>query len=48
MSGHKVNLTDIFPIGLPYGFGGPDETRATRLSRSAVLRHYSHIALPQI
>ena len=48
VGGHKVNLIDLFPIVFPYGFGGPDETRATLVSLSVVLRHYSQIALPQM
>ena len=48
MGGHKVNLIDLFPIVFPYGFGGPDETRAMLVSPSAVRHHYSQIALPQM
>ena len=48
MGGHKGNLIDLFPIVFPYGFGGPDEIRATLVSPTAVLRHYCRIALPQM
>ena len=48
VGGHKVNLIDLFPIVFPYGFGGPDEIRATLVSPTAVLRHYCRIALPQM
>ena len=41
-------MIDLFPLTFPYGMGGPDEIRDTSVSPSAVLRHYSRIALPQM
>ena len=37
--GHKVNLIDLFPLIFPYGWGGPDQIRRTKLSKGGVLRH---------
>ena len=48
IGGHKVNLIDLFPLIFPYGWGGPDEKHATKVSKSAVLRHYCRISLPQM
>ena len=48
VGGHTVNLVDIFPLIFPYGSGGPDEKRTTTVSKSAALRHYVRIALPQM
>ena len=45
---HKIKLIEIFPLAFPYGWGGPDEKRATKISKAAILRHYCHIALPQM
>ena len=45
---HKINLIEIFPLAFPYGWGGPDEKRATKISKAAILRHYCRIALPQM
>ena len=46
LGGHKVNLVDLFPLIFPYGMGGPDEIRSTKVSPSSVLCHYPRIALP--
>ena len=46
VNGHKINLTELFPLNFPFGWGGPDERRVTRVSEHEVLRHYSRIALP--
>ena len=48
VGGHKVNLIDLFPLIFPYGWGDPDAKRATKVSKSGVLRHYCLISLPQI
>lgn len=43
---HNSNLIDPCPFMFPYGWGGPDQKRATQISKSGVLRHYCRIALP--
>lgn len=48
INGHEIKLIDLFPLVFPYGWGGPHERRATRISKSAALRHYCRIALPQM
>ena len=48
VNGHKIKLIELFPINFPFGWGGPDERRATKVSEQEVLRHYSQIALPQM
>ena len=48
VGGHSIDLVDLFPLIFPFGWGGPDEKRSTRISKSAVLRHYTRIALPQL
>ena len=48
ISGHHIDLIDLFPLTFPYGWGGPNQERATRVSKSAILRHYCRIALPQM
>ena len=48
INGHELTLIDLFPLVFPYGWGGPEENRATKISKSATLRHYCHIALPQM
>ena len=48
IGGHEVKLIDLFPLIFPFGWGGTDEYRATKVSKSEVLRHYSRIALPQM
>ena len=48
INGHKIKLVDLFPLNFPFGWGGPDEKRVTRVSEHEVLRHYSKIALPQM
>ena len=45
---HTINLVDLFPLVFLYGWGGPDERRGTKVGKSAVLRHYSRISLPQM
>ena len=37
---HKINLMEMFPLVFPYGWGGPDERRLTKVGKSAILRHY--------
>ena len=37
---HSLDLIDLFPLIFPYGWGGPSEKRATKVAKSAVLRHY--------
>ena len=48
VNGHKIDLTELFHLNFPFGWGGPDERRVTRVSEHEVLRHYSRIALPQM
>jgi len=48
IGGHEVKLIELFPLIFPFGWGGTDEYRATKVSKSEVLRHYSRIALPQM
>ena len=48
VGGHRIKLIDLFPLIFPYGRGGPEERRAIRVSKAAVLQHYSRIALPQM
>ena len=43
-----MNLIDIFPLIFPYGWGGPDQKRGTKVSKSGVSRHYCLVALPQM
>ena len=45
---HTIDLVDLFPLIFPYGWGGPDERRGTKVGKSAVLKHYSRISLPQM
>ena len=42
------DLIELFPLIFPYGWGGPDAKRSTKVSKSAVLHHYCRIALPQV
>ena len=46
IGGHKISLIDLFPLNFPFGWGGPEERRATKISKSAVLQHYCMISLP--
>ena len=48
IGGHQVELIDLFPLIFPYGYGGPDQRRATGVSKTCALRHYCRIALPQM
>ena len=48
LGGHTIDLIELFPLIFPFGWGGPEERRATKISKSAVLRHYCRIALPQM
>ena len=48
IGGHQVKLIDLFPLNFPFGWGGTDEYRATRVSQSKVLHHYCRIDLPQM
>ena len=48
VGGHTISLIDLFPLIFPFGRGGPEERRATKISKSAVLRHYCRIALSQM
>ena len=48
VGGHKVNLINLFPLIFPYGWGGPDEKRGTKIGKSTMLRHYCRIVLPQM
>ena len=48
MGSHTIDLVDMFPLIFPFGRGGLNERRATKVSKSAVLRHYCKIALPQM
>ncbi len=43
-----MDLIELFPLIFPYGWGGPDAKRSTKVSKSCVLRHYFRIALPQM
>ena len=38
--GHKLNLVDISRLIFPYGSGGPDKKRTTKVSQTAAPRHY--------
>ena len=40
IGGHTIDLNNLFPLIFPYGWGGPEERRATKISKSAILRHY--------
>ena len=48
IGGHKVNLIDLFSLIFPYGWGDPDAKRATKVSKSGVLRYYCLISLSQM
>ena len=48
VGGHKVNLIDIFPLIISNGWGSPDAKRATKVSKSGILRHYCQLSLPQM
>ena len=48
IGGHTIDLIDLFPLNFPFGWGGPKEKRATKVSKSAVLRHYCKITSPQM
>ena len=48
VNGHRVKLIEMFPLNFPFGWGGPEEKRCTKVSHIEVLRHYSRIALPQM
>ena len=48
IGGHQVKLIDLFPLIFPYGYGGPDQRRATSVSKTCALRHYCRIVLPQM
>ena len=48
IGGHNIDLVDLFPLIFPYGWGGLNEKRATKVSRSAMLRHYCKLSLPQM
>ena len=48
IGGHEMDLIDLFPLIFPYGWGGPNALRSTKVSKGAVLRQYCRIALPQM
>ena len=48
VNGHMLKLIDMFPLNFPFGWGGPEEKRCTKVSQIEVLRHYSRIALLQM
>ena len=48
VGGHTIDLVDLFPLVFPYGWGSPSERRGTKVGKSAVLRHYCRISLPQM
>ena len=48
IGGHTIDPIDLFPLNFPFGWGGPEEKRATKISKSAVLQHYYKIYLPQM
>ena len=50
MSQHNVKLEDIFPIQFPFGLGSlnhNNQKRPTSVSKADILKHYSHLSLPQ-
>ena len=46
--GKYFKLIDLFPSHFPYGWGGPNERRKSRVSQIEILQHYCRIALPQM
>ena len=48
VGGHTIDIIDLFPLVFPFGRGGLYEKRATKLSKSAILKHYCKLALPQM
>ena len=43
---HLIKLEQLFATKFPFGRGGLNEKRATKVSKSECLRHYIRIALP--
>ena len=43
---HLIKMEELFATKFPFGRGGLHETRDTKVSDIAILKHYSRIALP--
>ena len=43
---YLIKLEQLFATKFPFGRGGLNEKRATKVSKSECLRHYIRIALP--
>ena len=43
---HLLKLEEVFATKFPFGRGGLDEKRDTKVSKESCLKHYSRIALP--
>ena len=46
-NGHNIPLHTMFPIQFPFGFGGLDMTRPTKVSHEECMKHYMNLSLPQ-
>lgn len=44
---HNIPLHTMFPIQFPFGFGGLDMKRPTRVSHEECIKHYMNLSLPQ-
>jgi len=47
VKGHKIPMHSMFPIQFPFGLGGLEMKRPTKISEEECLRHYMNLSLPQ-
>eukprot|EP00956_Cyclotella_meneghiniana_P039249 scaffold168208_cov48-Cyclotella_meneghiniana.AAC.1 len=44
---HEVDIEAVLPFAFPYGIGGPNQKRRTKISKDKIIKHYTRLAMPQ-
>jgi hypothetical protein len=44
---HEVDLEAVLPFAFPYGMGGPNQKRRTKVSKDKIIKRYTRLAMPQ-
>jgi len=44
---HEVDIEAVLPFAFPYGVGGPNQKRRTKISKDKIVKRYTRLAMPQ-